>query len=290
MKTLDQKLIDICASLMKGKRLEHFLRCTAIINESLADGQWISRGKVKAQKGFSQGLITNTGFSKKSFPYKENRTNEELLNDYADKVSYKIENAYEHKIYDDDKVFSIDKAVDYIRKVAGKKFKLTNEEVKAWFKLLDQKKKAQLFLDEARPKPIFTEINLSRRVTTTLTEMNLDIDISTIRYPELKRFSYMKPMFNRNGEFVKEVKAYYYVPVWPKGIIHDQSRFATSLTNKGCNCDACGRFIPSAQFVPLMAKDKNLGKMISLWVGRDCAGDIFGVKDIGITRDKPEGA
>jgi hypothetical protein len=70
----------------------------------------------------------------------------------------------------------------------------------------------------------------------------------------------------------------YNVVVWSDGIIHGKSRFA------GNGCHACGKHIPSGRFVPVEAHDKKSNKTISLWLGCDCAKNIFGIKDIGVEK------
>ena len=66
---------------------------------------------------------------------------------------------------------------------------------------------------------------------------------------------------------------------WTPGTQMGRSRFSY-----GCKCEACGKSIPSGRFVAIEADDMNSGDHIGLWIGQDCARNIFGVKDEGMDR------
>jgi hypothetical protein len=172
--------------------------------------------------------------------------------------------------------------------------KISPEFLIAWCSLCVEKQNARRFLDEQRPLPVKTEIGLSPKVTKTLKELNLDIDMSSIkpakinyrlvpaRYSpfntkEQKLFGKVIVNETRNGSKYSMLERDYYID-WTKGIVHGQSRF----THHTGHCEACGKNIPSWTFVPLEAKDKKSGQLVSLLAGCDCAKNIFGVKDIGI--------
>jgi hypothetical protein len=155
--------------------------------------------------------------------------------------------------------------------------------INAWVALCAEKVQAVELLDEARPLPVITEIGLSPRVTTTLKEMSLDVDLPSIKMAKISKRMVPghsrttgEPLLNRDG--TPHLVPQYYVD-WTPGTQMGRSRF-----NSGCQ--ACGKSIPSGMFVPIEADDLKSGDHIGLWIGCDCARNIFGVKDIGVEKEK----
>jgi hypothetical protein len=67
--------------------------------------------------------------------------------------------------------------------------------------------------------------------------------------------------------------------VWPEGTEHACSRFAASGSQNQCH--ACGHAIRNAfNWVPLVVENAE-GVPHALWVGRDCAENLFGIKATG---------
>jgi hypothetical protein len=162
--------------------------------------------------------------------------------------------------------------------------KLPLEFAKAWMELCNEKTLAIHELDRSRPLPVVTEIGLSLKVTKTMTEMNLDIDLSSVRMADLdfiwvdkRNLDTSEIMYDRQGNAIKEKE---YFVKWTPGIVHGQSRFYAGLSE----CEACGKNIPSGRFVPVEAHDKKHNRLVSFWLGCDCAKNIFGIKDSGVKR------
>lgn len=298
MKSMNAKLVSIIQGTMKGARLAKFNASVAILNESLAQGGWKSRGSVKANSGFYQGLL---GYVRFNQDYKsKNKKAQEGASSLMFCLSW-------GKSFDGD----LAKAIPALR--AGiehdwrtgkpKEYKASDEVIQAWVELCAEKDTAYELLDAARPLPRITAIGLSPKVTKTLQECNLDLDLPSIQMAKIEArkrpaFTWTKkkvempdrwgrmrmkevndklvPWFDKDGKRVMET---YYVVVWSKGIVHGQSRFA------GGGCHACGKHIPSGRFVPIEAKDKKSGNLISMWIGCDCSANIFGIKDIGIEQN-----
>jgi len=284
MKSLTQALIDKVLPVFSGKRREKFLISIAAINDSLAQGSWVPGMSRKAQTGLYQGI------AKARVPSDVKRaldmvctaewycTNmvESMLN-YG-KAPYLITKKESDFIKGSTKMpktldEQIALGVKTIR--THSKLKFTDDVIDAWAKLCTESHQAMQFLDAQRPAPVITKIGLSPKVTKTLTEMNLDIDLSSIRYPDIERRKVK--ILNKKGE---EVEVEIPFIKWTKGIVHNASRFATG----GANCHACGKYIPSGRFVPIEAKDKKNNRLVSMWLGCDCANKIFGVKDVGVDR------
>jgi hypothetical protein len=256
MKRLSAQLIEIVRTALKGKRLEKFDQSVAVINESLERGAWVKRGSVKANSGFYQGLVY-TGYQQ-NVGSREGREAWELSHCLAFGGEFRGKNP---------KAALTRLREGYDRKGEPIRLKLTDEQVLAWVELCAEKARAVELLDAARPLPVITKIGLSPKVTKTLKEMDLDIDIQTVRMARLKRHERM----------VAGAKAIWYTVEWTKGIVHGTSRFA----GRGA-CEACGKPIPSCRFVPVEARDTRGNRLVSLWLGCDCAANIFGIKDVGV--------
>lgn len=272
MKNLTPELIATIQAHMKGKKLEKFNESVQVINDSLAKGGWVPRGSVKALSGFYQGC--GIRWSTKHESTVEHRQNFEL----------QMALSYGHDT--DDLGNAIDRLYAAISTKTGKAVvtekKFPRSFVEAWIQLSREKSLAFEFLNVCRPLPVVTEIGLSPRVTATLTEMNLEVDLPSIKLAKID--SRMVPGFKRDGTPLLDRRGNRmmvpeYFVAWTPGTAMGMSRFSC-----GCRCEACGKSIPSGRFVPIEADDKKSGQHIGLWVGQDCASNIFGVKDAGMER------
>jgi hypothetical protein len=129
-------------------------------------------------------------------------------------------------------------------------------------------------LDQLRPLPVKSEVKLSPRVTETLKIIGINegIDLATVRMPPIKYFRVQLP----NGKIGWKAKI-----IWPEDTVFGMSRF-TAHTG---HCEACGKLIPSGEFLPLLANTKE-GTPMCMIVGRDCAKNLFGVKSEGFKIDE----
>jgi len=254
---LSPALVATVAGFMKGKRLEKFMASVNHINASLAAGGWLQGGSRKGESGFYQGLedIRDTSGSRL------------FTDEPASALYFAIRWG---KVWEFEGVTEVWARLN-LKLV--KPMKASAHVVQAWVSLCKEVATAREQLDISRPLPVVTEIGLSPRVTATLRECNLDIDLASIKMAELD-FT-LEDAVDRFGRAVK-VKRYFVK--WPEGTVHGMSRH-----NRG-GCEACGKNIPSRRFVALVAKDNRSGKTVSLWVGCDCARNIFGIKDVGVER------
>lgn len=256
---LDQELIRIVSSFLKGKRLEKFLTSVSLIQESLEKGGWVPGASRKAQTGFYQG----NGIKIPS----RDRSCSELY------FCCRFGNAVNDM-----------EAALYAFSSLPQTIKYPLEFVRAWMELCNQKEHAIEFLNETRPLPVITKIGLSPKVTKTLLEANLDIELDTITMAEIK--FRMVPKVGPNGEYLLNSRgdvnymAVYFVN-WKPNTLHHASRFASL----GTHCEACGKRIPSGRFVPIQAQDRKQNRPVSFWVGTDCARALFGIKDVGLERE-----
>ena len=289
MEKLNEANVATIAAFLKGAKLSKFMESVKIINDSLSQGAWIKMGKVKAFSGLTKLCVPPDDRT----DFELNDVRRFVVNDVysllyygrwsVDEVPEKPE-YYKGKNYPktDMEVFQI--GLKTLRELGP--LKVSDEVALAWLLLIKESDKAASFLDTARPLPVITPIGLSPKVKKTLTECNLDLDLSSIRMANLdyemvpamkydEKTEELVPVLDRNG---KRVIVRRYFVKWTEGIIHHQSRFAAG----GSHCEACGRAIPSGWFVPIEAFDKKKKQLISMWLGCDCARNIFGVKDEGI--------
>jgi hypothetical protein len=245
MKLLNADNVRIVALSMKGKRREKFLASVTILNDSLAEGEWSApRGAQKADSGFYQGIASRV----------EQGSNFELY------MSLQYGQAPKDELEFSDEDFH---RCGVLRHVG-----------RAWVALCREKAAAVHELHTARPKPKKAAIGLSPKVAKTLTECNLDLDLASIEPAKID--SKLVPVLGKDGQ--PKMETVYFV-VWSKGITHGQSRFAHTG-----GCEACGKHIPSGRFVAVEAHCKRRDKRVSLWLGCDCAKNIFGIRDVGLER------
>jgi hypothetical protein len=123
-------------------------------------------------------------------------------------------------------------------------------------------------LDATRPVPVFTTMNASPTVSAELKRQGAaSVEVAEIVFEE-------REGTDKNGR-----KYFYRVAkiVWPEGTQHNTSRYAYGTCNNS-QCHACGHAIRNSfNWVPLVLTTE-AGEKKSLWVGRDCAETLFGVK------------
>lgn len=129
---------------------------------------------------------------------------------------------------------------------------------------------AMLTLDNTRPKPTFTWLGTSPTVTATLTGLQaVKVEVCPMHWEHHSRT-------NAKGDLV-----HYSVAVldWPEGTKHDTSPHSHSGNALiGQPCHACGHSIRNPfNWCPLVLWSKD-GTPRSMYVGRDCAHTLFGVK------------
>lgn len=286
MNGLNPELVAIIRSEMKGAWLKKFDESVEVLNISAAMGGWTPRGSVKAQSGFYQGCgisMPDTSSYMKTGkilngPYGEYE--EQVPNPYHE-ASFALLMCLK---YGSAVGCSVDHIVAMLETMLHPKTsKLVRGKhsmpfISAWVALCNQKYELSQALTEARPLPVITKIGLSPKVTATLKEMNLDINLSSITMAEIKYREVLQK--NKKGEDVL-VKVPYVK--WTPG-----TRFGRSRFHEGCQ--ACGKRIPSNMYVPIEADDLKSGDHCGFWIGCDCARNIFGVQDIGIEKPVREAA
>lgn len=256
MEQLNTENVATVSNFLKGKRLEKFTASVEMLNASIKAEGWLPRGYQKATSGFYQGLISKITDTKK---------NEDF--DVYMVLSYGQGREVE--------------ATD--EQLTAMCPKVPVEVSRAWLALCAEKGAAVKELEASRPLPVYTEIGLSRKVTQTLEDANINLDLTTRRLCPLDwrwvdaTDTKGHVILDRRTNTPVQVKEYF--PNWPEDTKFGTSRF------RHCDCEACGKTIPSRQFVPVLV-DNAEGVPHGFWFGRDCAKNILGIKDAGIK--KPE--
>lgn len=130
-------------------------------------------------------------------------------------------------------------------------------------------------LDNSRPKPVITTLGVSPTITATLKDMGVDGRPETVRVCPIEWHRITRIV----DGVVRTVSVGYLT--WPANTKHNASRFARLKRAAGAPCQACGHSIRNGfNWVPLLIDDAQ-GTPHSLWVGRDCAHNIFGFKVTG---------
>ena len=124
-------------------------------------------------------------------------------------------------------------------------------------------------LDATRPMPVFTTMNASRTVSAELKRQGaVNVEVCPIKWELVEEKD------QKTGKVT-----YHHVAIllWPEGTKHHTSRYAWGTDNNQ-QCHACGHAIRNNyNWVPLILTTE-AGEKKSLWVGRDCAETLFGVK------------
>jgi hypothetical protein len=138
---------------------------------------------------------------------------------------------------------------------------------RAWLRLMVAVREIFADLDASRPLPVYSEIGLSPKVTATLLDATIDLDLTSRRLCPLgSRWVEVQDKHGRAAR-VKE-----YFAKWPEDTVFGSSRFSH------CDCEACGKSIPSGRVVPVLITDKSEA-VHGFYFGRDCARNILGIKD-----------
>jgi hypothetical protein len=261
---INAALVDKVSSFLNGARRAKFQRSIEILRAAEARGAWDGRESQQVGAGFYQGLVrmrVEVKFDHQALALEPHK--------HPAEMSLRFGHAYSGPI-------------PQVQHGKGRACsQVSPAVVAAWFQLCSAKVALVKQLDKARPKPVVTAIGLSPKVTKTLTEMQLDIDLPTIKPAEIERYEVQARDKNgellfKNGEPVMEI---HYRVKWAPGTKLNVSRFSN-----GGGCEACGKHIPSGRFVPVQAECRKKG-LIGMWLGCDCARNIFGIKDLGIEQN-----
>lgn len=135
-------------------------------------------------------------------------------------------------------------------------------------------------LDATRPKPSYVVGKISPATFANVCS-TMNLDLTSVEVPPMKmhRIEEMK-----DGKLVIR---WHVEILWPEGTKHNQSKFAFGSKTGNNQCHACGHAILNAfNWCPLVARPRKGGAPVALWVGRDCARNLFSVQMEGEARFK----
>lgn len=285
MKTLTQSLIDQVRAAFKGKRLERLNASLAVLSESIAQGAWTTRGSAKARSGFYQGIANARldeswkklqEFGTAGYEHAACAEGVESLLRFGS--SFRVCRSTSQGVgFHKGTELDFGWGIRTLREHGN--LKLSDVTIRAWRDLLAEVAEVTALLDVTRPLPVVTPIGLSPKVTTTLKEMNLDLDIKTVKPAKI-----VTDYVDALDKFNRPIKVAVPRVEWTKGIVHGTSRFAGGTWAGSPQCHACGKNIPSRMYTPVEAYDTKGQRLVSLWLGCDCARNIFGIKYSGIAK------
>lgn len=138
-----------------------------------------------------------------------------------------------------------------------------------WFDAWAPIRDALTRLDNTRPRTVVTKLGLSPLVESTLRSIGAtSVDMPEIKFETIEVQTPKGVVYKQVGRIV-----------WPEGTLHDTSPHCHD-DGRFVTCHACGHRIYDAfGWVPLVAFGSE--KPRSLWVGRNCAHNLFGIKVTG---------
>jgi hypothetical protein len=177
--------------------------------------------------------------------------------------------------YGDKYVLRVD--IDAMRKVATTEAEKSAVEAGAQYvAALRPVYSAMARLDATRPQPVITSLGVSPTVTETL--QGLKLNPTTVRMCPIEWFEVARTVINKQGKEVEQIVRMARL-LWPEGTQHNTSPYYHNAQHR--QCQACGHAIKNDyNWAPLVV-DGIDGVPRSLWVGRDCAQKLFGIKVSG---------
>lgn len=258
---------DTILKWYSGKGLTNAQMALGLVRESVAQGYWV--------KGASRKVMAT--LDKANVAKKAGKANEDVLGNLgvkpgesrydADKVAAQAGWRLSHSMYFGQ--FHYVQGVDFAALEAAAVTAAEKSAIalgKAYAQDFAEISKAIKTLDATRPQPRFlADGEVSPTVRRTLDGMDaVKAEVCPIEWK----------LVERTDEEGRVYMTWVGKLLWPADTRHNRSRFA----NGGCNCEACGHRIKNPyNWVPFILTTRD-GAHKSLWVGRDCAERLFGVK------------
>lgn len=265
---------DSALKWFTGKALENATAALALLAESEEQGFWIPAASRKVR-----AAMTKSNVARKLANANRNR----LKTDYSSEASMEATKArwqIEHTLmFSGVRTLKQNDLSALIATTPDRETLALIETTLNFMRDLAPAFDAMHTLDDTRPKPVFTGIGVSRTITATLAEARLDLDVATIRVCPIKWVK-VECKHPKTGAIYWDWVGYL---DWPKTTRHDASRFSGERGGSKINhqCHACGHAIRNGNnWVPILIDSKE-GVPHSLWVGRDCAQRVFGIKMTG---------
>ena len=228
----------------KGKAQDKALEAAQLLDDSLAQGYWVSGAVRKCRAAFSKVNVKPraAGLAKfASYDSPEYHLGEAVRFPIPNRLCRITEDCLAV-------IHDADQRAEYSSFLAG---------MRGLHAAMDK-------LDAARPAPVVTEMGASPTVTATL--QNLQLKPETLRVCEIE---WLRVQGEGGTSYVVgQLK-------WPEGTKFNATGYSRTANNH--QCQACGHAIKNAfNWVPLIV-DSAAGVPHAMWVGKDCAQTLFGV-------------
>lgn len=257
-----------------GKSLENAMAAAELLETSMAQGFWVKGASRKVAAALSKSNVAQktvkpvrAAIEKLGVP--------EGVSQYDSKFRDVARQGWEigHCMYFGS--FASIQKVDFAAAraaAAGTKLESVIEKAAQYAADFAEVAAAITKLDATRPAPVFTSLGLSPTVTATLKNLDAEkFEVCPIRWEERSK---VDPKTGKTEFYMVGIL------LWPEGTKHHTSRYSFGTANNR-QCHACGHAIRNMfNWVPLILWAKD-GTAKSLWVGRDCAESLFGVKVTG---------
>lgn len=241
---------DAVKSWFKGKGLEKVVAALELLLQSEAQGYWVKGASRSVRAALSQ-KSRRAQIVAKTLNYDYTKLSDNALNTAYYALAYGSITNYVRLSLQEATVGLPDGALEHY---------------------IDFRPVADLIarLDAAKPQPTITKIGASPLVTTTLNQLGASaVDACPIKWERIEVDELDKKTLKPTGRKVTQCVG---TLLWPAGTKH-----GTSIHSTGSHCEACGhRIYNPFNWCPLVLTTAEGPK--SLWVGRDCALTLFGVK------------
>lgn len=282
--TITQSLVNSSATLLSTKGQEKFFASIDVLNRSLENDQWETRGQVKVESGL-KNFIKDSDLPSYGLGWQH--------------VTSEVESAMKSVLCYGLSSYSRDSELDTLKNnmdevklvIANMKTKKgrTEDAIISAINMMIEINQAIDYLNSVVVQSKLDLSSLSDRQRDTLSSSLVDIDFMSLRLakivypvtivPEYPQFASAENKSYR-ATACYSVNVFAHVPAieWEQGTIFG------ATGKQGHQCDACGKNIPSQMFVSLQATCKRTGRTLGLHFGTDCAQRMLNIKSDGVRR------
>ncbi len=272
-----------------GKSLENATLALDMLQASIDNGSWLPKHSSKVRAALTKANVAQKWAKANRFeletiglrPVPISHRPPGQSDEQAEKSTYKTP--------DNRRGWNVAHTLSYCQPVSRLDFVALRDEAKGspdHLKLLDYAEgfardfapaqEAMDKLDATRPRPVFTSLGVSPTLTRTLTDMGIQGTMETVR-PCPEKWELEEHIDKKTGRVNYAWVCYL---LFPENTVHRASRHAHG-GGVHTQCHACGHAIRNNYNWVVLLVDDAKGVPHSIWVGRDCAMSLFGIKVTG---------
>jgi len=284
--TITQSLVNSSATLLSGKSQQKFFASIDVLNRSLENDQWESRGQSKVIAG------TNHFIKDSDLPSYGLSLRQHEKNKVEDAMHYVLWVGFNSYIVIDSFIDTLKNNMDEVKIIISKmktKKGRTEDAIISAIMLMAEINQAIHYLNSVVVQSKLDISSLSDRQRDTLSSSLVDIDFMSLRLAKIVYPVTIVPVYpqfasaeNKNHRATACYRVYIFAQV--PAIEWEQGTVFGATGKQGHQCDACGKNIPSQMFVFLQATCKRTGRTLGLQFGTDCAHRMLNVKSDGVRR------